>query len=213
MKALIGRKVGMTQIFDDHGEQVPVTVLKAGPCTVVQRKRRERDGYDAVQLGFEECPLEKLNRPMRGHFGRALKSGFRVLREVRLDEGEDIAEGETLTVELFSDVAFVDVTGMSKGRGFQGVVKRYRMGGGRASHGSMTHRRVGAIGQCAMPSRVFKNKKMPGRMGHRRVTVQNLRVVGVRKEDNALLVEGAVPGPSGGLVIIREAVKKRVRKK
>ncbi|HIE10767.1 MAG TPA: 50S ribosomal protein L3 [Kiritimatiellae bacterium] len=213
MKAIIGRKVGMTQIFDDRGQQVPVTVLEAGPCTVIQRKRRDREGYDAVQLGFGERPLQRLNKPMRGHCGRTRKNGFRVLREVRLDEGEDIGEGETLTVEIFSDVAFVDVTGLSKGRGFQGVVKRYGMGGGRGSHGSMTHRRVGAIGQCAMPSRVFKNKKMPGRTGHRRVTVQNLRVVGVRREDNAILVKGAVPGPNGGLVMIREAVKRRAGNK
>jgi len=211
MKALIGRKVGMTQVFDEDGAQVPVTVLRVGPCVVVQRKKRETEGYDAVQLGFEEWPVERVNRPLRGHFQRAGEKAFRVLREVRLDNGEDYAEGSTLTVEMFNDVQFVDVTGFSKGRGFQGVVRRYRMGGGRASHGSMTHRRVGAIGQCAMPSRVFKNKRMPGRMGHRRVTVQNLRVVQVRKDDHVLLVKGAVPGPNGGLVMVREAVKRRAR--
>lgn len=209
MKALIGRKIGMTQVFDENGNQVAATVLQVGPCVVLQRKRQERDGYDAVQLGFEEYALERANRPLQGHFKRAGRGAFRVLREVRLEKGEDYEPGERLTVEMFEGVRYVDVTGVSKGRGFQGVVKRHGMGGGRASHGSMTHRRVGAIGQCALPSRVFKNKRMPGRMGGVRVTTQNLEVLQVRKEDDAVVVKGAVPGPAGGLVLVREAKKKR----
>lgn len=211
MRGLIGRKVGMTQVFDERGRQVPVTVLEVGPCVVVQRKTAAQDGYDAVQLGFEEQKEHRMSKPLLGHFRKAGVKPCRVLREVPLEAGDDPKVGEVVTVSIFEGATHVDVTGITKGRGFQGVVKRHRMGGGGASHGSMSHRRVGAIGQRQTPGRVFKNKRLPGHMGHVRVTVQNLEVVQVRPEDHVLLVRGAVPGPNGGLVYVREAIKKSRR--
>jgi large subunit ribosomal protein L3 len=208
MNALIGTKVGMTQVFDDEGRMIPVTVLEVGPCAVVQRKTTETDGYDAVQLGFADQKPSRVTKPLRGHFKRGGAEPKRHLQEVRVDAGSEAKEGETADVSLFGEVGFVDVIGVSKGRGFQGVVKRHGMGGGRASHGGGNLRGGGSIGMCEFPARVFKGKKMPGQMGNKRTTVQNLKVVEVRGEDNALLVRGAVPGPNGGLVLIRESRKK-----
>lgn len=208
MTALIGRKIGMTQVFDQHGNQVPVTVLEVGPCVVVQRKTRERDGYDAVQLGFGSQKEKRLTQAERRHLRKAGVAPCRVLREVRLSESQNANPGDMWTVALFKDVGYVDVTAVTKGRGFQGVVKRHGMGGGPASHGSMAHRRPGAIGNRAQPGRIFKNKRMPGHMGNVRVTEQNLKVVEVREAENLLLVRGAVPGASGTLVMVSRAVKK-----
>lgn len=211
MNGLLGRKVGMTQVFDDQGRQSNVTVLEVGPCTVVQVKTPERDGYAAAQVGFGPQKKQRVNKPLMGHLAKAGVEPLRELRELPLDEGEEVKPGETITASIFEGVEYVDVTGTSKGRGFQGVVRRYNFGGGRATHGSGTHRGPGSIGMKVSPARVFKGKKMPGHMGNVRVTTQNLRVVQVRPEDNAILVEGAVPGPAGGLVMVRKAIKKAAK--
>ncbi len=209
MKALIGKKIGMTQVFNEEGRQIAVTAIQTGPCVVVQCKTEGRDGYNAVQLGFEDQKERRLNKARRGHFAKAKAPAKRILREVRADQGEEIPEaGATIGADIFEGAAYVDVQGLTKGRGFQGVVKRWKMAGGRATHGSKNLRKVGSIGQCEFPARVFKNKKMPGQMGNRKVTTQNLPVVQVRKEDNVILVEGAVPGPQGGIVMVRKALKK-----
>jgi len=208
MQALIGKKVGMTQVFDDEGKQIPVTVIQAGPCVVVQRKTATADGYDAVQLGFGEQKEQRANKPLRGHLKKAGAGISRVLREVRLDAGEDPKPGDTVSVAMFDGVAFVDVIAITKGRGFQGVVRRHGFSGGPAAHGSMMHRRSGSIGNRTWPSRVMKNRRMAGHMGNGQVTTQNLRVVKVRGEDHLILVEGAVPGPVGGIVMVRKAIKK-----
>lgn len=207
MQGLIGKKLGMTQVFDEHGTQVPVTVIQAGPCVVVQRKGAA-EGYSAVQLGFIEQKEQRLSKPLQGHFKKGGVAPKRVLREVRLDEGEDVKVGDTVGVQIFEGVSHVDVIGMTKGRGFQGVVKRHGFKGGPAAHGSMMHRRSGSIGNRTWPARVFKNKRMAGHMGHVRVTVQNMKVVAVRGDDNVLLVRGAVPGPTGAVIMVRKALKK-----
>jgi large subunit ribosomal protein L3 len=216
MNGLIGKKVGMTQFFDDQGRMIPVTVIEAGPCVVVQRKTKARDGYEAAQVGFGAQKAQRLSLAAKGHQKKAgvikaLDKGeqaFRTLREFALDAGEDPKPGEAFTVKLFEGVSHVDITGITKGQGYQGVVKRHRMGGGPQSHGHMSHRRIGAIGQRTWPARIMKNKRMPGHMGHVTATTQNLRVVQVREEDNALLVEGSVPGANGSTVIVRKALKK-----
>ena len=209
MQGLLGKKMGMTQVYDEAGRRVPVTVIEAGPCVVVQRKTQACDGYDAVQLGFQEVKESRVTKPALGRFKKAGCPAIRHLREFRLDDGEDIAVGQTVTVVIFDGVSNVDVTGTTKGRGFQGVVKRYRMAGGRMTHGGHSKRQPGAIGQCAYPARVAKGQRMPGHMGHVRVTQGNLRVFQVRGDDNVLLVEGSVPGPTGGLVVVRKALHKR----
>jgi len=209
MNGLIGRKLGMTQVFDDEGRRVAVTVIEAGPCVVVARKTRERDGYDAVQIGFDGQKEHRVTRPMAGVYKKAGSAPMRMLREFALDDGEEVNPGDSVTVEIFDGVPFVDITGLSKGRGFQGVVKRHNMSGGRMTHGGHSRRRVGAIGQCSYPARVAKGQRMPGHMGNTRVTQQNLKVVAVRGDDNVLLVRGAVPGPAGGVVMVRKALKKK----
>lgn len=212
MQAIIGKKVGMTQVFDESGRQIPVTVLQVGPCPVVQRKTVETDGYEAVQLGFEDQKPQRLDKARRGHYAKSSVAPKRHLREVRVEAGDDLAVGAVVEAGVFDDVAYVDVTGISKGRGFQGVIKRYRMGGGRASHGGKsTLRSPGSIGMCEEPARVFKGKKMPGQMGNKTITVLNLKLVAVRSEDHAILVEGAVPGPNGGLIMVRKALKKAAK--
>jgi len=207
MQALLARKLGMTQVFDG-GVHVPVTALQVGPCVAVQVKTPERDGYAGVQLGLGEVKPARAGKPRAGHCARAGVPPQRVLREVAPDAGETVAPGAAVTVALFEGVAYVDVIGTTKGRGFQGVVKRHGFGGGPAAHGHMMHRRSGSIGNRTWPSRVFKNRRMGGHMGHGRVTVQNLKVVQVRAADNVLLVRGAVPGPAGGLLLVRKALKK-----
>lgn len=203
-KGILGTKLGMTQIFDDEGRVVPVSVIKAGPCPVVQVRTPDRDGYAAVQLGFGA--VKRSNRPLAGHFARAGVEPTRHLVEVEL-AGEH-APGDLVTVEQFTAGELVDVTGRSKGKGFAGPMKRHGFAGLGASHGThKVHRAPGAIGACATPSRVFPGTRMAGRMGNERVTMQNLTLVSVDGERHLLLVKGAVPGPNGGLVIVRNAAK------
>ena len=209
MKGLIGKKLGMTSVYDEDGVAVPVTVIEAGPCVVVQRKDNDKDGYAAVQLGFEDQKEQRLNKPDLGHFKKAGVDAKRVLKEFRIQETTEVAVGDVIDANAFSEVNFVDIIATGKGRGFQGVVKRYNFGGGRASHGGGWLRRPGSIGMCETPARVFKGKKMPGHMGSKRVTTQNLKVVQVRPEENIILVKGSVPGANGGIVTIKEALKKK----
>lgn len=206
-EALIGRKVGMTQVFADDGNHIPVTVVKAGPCTIVGIRTKERHGYDALQLGFE--PAKKnVSKPRAGLFKKANVEPTRVLQEVRLDKVEKAYEvGQALTVEMFTPGEIVDVVGVTKGRGFQGGVKRHGWLGGEATHGSMFHRAPGSIGASSDPSRVWPGHRLPGRMGGVRRTVLNVRVVRVLPEQNLLLVRGAVPGANGSLVLVRKSVK------
>jgi len=210
MKAgIIGRKLGMTQIITDEGELVPVTVVEAGPCTVVQKKNIESDGYCAVQIGFLEKRANLAGKPEKGHFNKAKVAPQRFLRELRVDDVDSVEIGQNITVDIFDDGDIVDVTGTSKGKGMAGVMKRWGFGGARASHGAeKIHRKPGSIGCSATPSRVFKGKKMAGRMGGERVTVQNLSIARVRSEENILLIKGAVPGHNNGLLVIKKAVKK-----
>jgi large subunit ribosomal protein L3 len=207
VKAILGKKLGMTQVFAENGDVTPVTVLKAGPCIVIQRKTTGQEGYEAAQLGLVELPPPKhVSRPREGHLRKAGANPVRFLREVRL--GKDAGEvnvGDKVLADVFSVDDYVDVTGVSKGRGFAGFQKRHHFGGGGASHGSMFHRAPGSIGSSAWPSRVLKGMKAAGHMGHTRVTVRNLRVVQVLAEENTLLVEGAVPGPQGGYVVVHKA--------
>jgi large subunit ribosomal protein L3 len=206
-EALIGRKVGMTQIFADDGNQVPVTVVKAGPCTIVGIRKKETHGYDALQLGFE--PIKKnVSKPRAGLFKKANVEPTRILQEVRLDKVEKPYEvGQSLTVELFAPGEIVDVVGVTKGRGFQGGVKRHGWLGGEASHGSMFHRAPGSIGASSDPSRVWPGHKLPGRMGGVQRTTLNVSVARVLPEQNLILIRGSVPGPNGALVLIRKSVK------
>lgn len=201
----------MTQVFDADGRQSNVTAIAVGPCVVVQVKEPGKDGYAAVQLGYDPQKRHRLNKPVLGHLDKAAVEPVRVLREFKVGPGEALKPGDAVTASIFEGVSHVDVIGLSKGRGFQGVVRRHGFGGGRASHGSGTHRGPGAIGMKEKPARVFKGKKLPGHMGNRRVTVQNLRVVQMRDADHVMLVEGAVPGPSGGLVMVRKAIKKAAK--
>jgi large subunit ribosomal protein L3 len=202
---IIGKKLGMTRIFDPEGAAVPVTVIEAGPCFVVQQKTGAREGYEGLQLGFQRCALGKCNRPEKGHFEKhGSKSGFRYLRELRLKEAGAFEPGQEITVAQFAIGDRVDVIGTSKGRGFAGSVKRWGFHRGPMTHGSMSHRAPGSIGASADPSRVMKGKKMPGHLGNARVTMKNLEVVDVRPEENLLLLKGAIPGPRQGLVLIRK---------
>jgi large subunit ribosomal protein L3 len=208
-KGIIGKKVGMTQVFNSVGRLVPVTVVEAGPCVVVQVKTEEKDGYNAVQLGLEEIKKKKaVNKPMQGHFVRAGLNPQRYLREIRIDAGEQdkYQVGQVLKADLFQEGEKVDVAGTSKGKGFAGVIKRHGFRRGPMGHGSMYHRRVGSLG-ATDPERVFKGRKLPGRMGGERVTIQGLEVVQVDPENNLLLLKGAVPGRKGSLLMIKETVK------
>jgi large subunit ribosomal protein L3 len=207
VQGIIGRKIGMTQLYGTDGRAVPATVLQAGPCVVVQRRAPGKDGYSAVQLGLvEERKVKGVTRPMRGHFDRAGLPPCRVLREVRVAAGDDVKVGDRVSVGMFAPGDAIHVTGVGKGKGFQGVVKRHHFRGGAATHGSMFHRAPGSIGASAYPSRVLKGMKAGGQMGLRRVTVRNLAVVQVDAERNVLVVRGAVPGAGGGYVVIRKKV-------
>jgi len=208
-KGILGKKIGMTQIFDESGHAVPVTVIEAGPCVVVQKRTVERDGYTALQLGFGEVPEKRVNKPMRGHFKAAGVKPVRYLREVRVREGEEFANlevGSEIKADVFSAGEYVDVIGVTKGKGFAGTVKRHNFNRGPMSHGSMYHRRVGSLGPQG-PQRVIPGRRMPGRMGAERRTIQGLKVVRVDVDRNLILVRGSVPGPRGSLVLIRETVK------
>lgn len=208
MKGLIGKKLGMTSIYDENGLSVPVTVLEAGPCTIIQHKEKDTDGYSSVQLGYEAQKEHRLNKSAKGHFKKAGVDGYKVLREFRVKSEDEIKVGETINTNIFEEIKYVDIISTGKGRGFQGVVKRYDFGGGRASHGGGWLRRPGSIGMCTSPGRVFKGRKMPGHMGGKRVTTQNLKIVEIRSEDHLILVKGSVPGANGSILIIQEALKK-----
>ena len=208
VNGIIGRKVGMTQIFEDSGEAVPVTVIEAGPCPIVQLKTQEKDGYQAVQLGFGEQKENRMNKPRRGHLAKAGVDSTFVLREFRVQSLDELSIGNVVDASVFAEGELVDVTGTSKGRGFSGVVRRWNFAGGKKSHGGEQDlRRPGSIGASATPSRVFKGKKMAGRYGAKRHTVQNLSVVQADPERNLLVLKGAVPGPPNGLLLIRKAAK------
>ena len=213
MKGLLGKKVGMTQVIQENGDVVPVTVIEAGPCFVTQIRTPERDGYRAVQLGFGEVKDKHLTQGERGHLHKAAVPNLKYLREFRIREGEQYEVGQKVLVDIFAPGERVDVIAKSKGRGFAGVVKRHGFAGGPHTHGQSDRERApGSIGACAYPGRVWKGKRMPGRMGGKRVTVANLDVVVVDPARNLLAVRGSVPGPNGGLVMIREARKQRVLK-
>ena len=207
MKGIIGKKLGMTQIFLEDGTRVPVTVIQAGPCYVVQKKTADNDGYSAVQVGFESVAAANVNKPYLGHCTKSGHGVFRHLREFKNDQVESMNVGDEITVSEFSVDDVIDVTGTSIGKGFQGVIKRWNFKGGRASHGSRFHRAPGSIGASATPSHVFKNKKMPGQMGNAKVTVQRLKIVRVDASDNLILIKGAVPGHKNSIVTIKKSVK------
>lgn len=206
MEGILGKKLGMTQIYREKGAVVPVTVVQAGPCLVVQRKTAETDGYEAVQIGLvEERPARKQGKPLEGHFGKAGVPPMRRVAEFSLDDGEELSAGDEVKASIFAENDWVDVVGTSKGKGYQGVVKRHGFAGGRATHGSMFHRAPGSIGASAYPSRVFPGMRAGGRMGGERVTVKNLQVVKVDAERNLIYLRGAVPGAKNGYIQIKRA--------
>lgn len=205
MTGIIGRKLGMTRIFAEDGEAVPVTVVEAGPCVVTRVRTRESDGYEAVQLGFGSVRRKSLTKPVLGQFERAKVPPRKTLKEFRVEDPGQYALGQEVRVDIFQPGEFVDVTGWSKGRGFQGVVKRYNKSIGRMTHGNKSKRAPGSIGQSASPSKVWKGRKLPGRMGGERVTVKRLSIVEVDAEKNLLLIKGAVPGAANGILLIRKA--------
>ncbi|MDO5707149.1 MAG: 50S ribosomal protein L3 [Andreesenia angusta] len=207
MKNIIGRKLGMTQIFTEEGEVIPVTVLEAGPVNVVQKKTEETDGYSAVQVGFDELKEKKANKPTKGHFEKAGVDLKKHIKEFRVDDIESYEIGQEIKADVFEIGDKVDVSGRSKGKGFQGSIKRHNQSRGPMSHGSKYHRGVGALSAAAYPGRVMKGRKLPGHMGNENVTVQNLEVVKVDADKNFILVKGAVPGPKGGIITIKESVK------
>ncbi len=208
ISALLGKKIGMTQVYDAQNVLVPVTVVEAGPCPVVQVKNTETDGYNAVQIGFDSLKAKNASNAESGHAKKAgLEKAPRVLSEVRLDAASSLKVGDVVTVTSFKEGQLVDVIGITKGKGFQGVVKRFRVAGGPATHGSMFHRRIGSVGMRQTPGRVWKNQAMPGHMGSEKRTVQNLSVVKILPEKNLILVKGAIPGANGDDVIVRTAIK------
>lgn len=210
VKGILGRKVGMTQVFDDNGHAVPVTLVEAGPCSIAQVKTPQTDGYSAIQLAFGTP--KRTNRPLAGHYAKAGVDAGRYLVELRLEEPGEHAMGGEIKADLFAAGELVDVVGVTKGKGFAGGMKRHNFKGLSASHGTQRkHRSPGSIGACATPARVFKGTKMAGQMGNQRVTTLNLRVINVDPERNLMLIKGAVPGPKGGLLLVRSAVRKRQR--
>ena len=208
-KGLIGKKVGMTQLFDGNGNFIPVTVIEAGPCAVVQKKTAENDGYEAVQLGFGDVKPNRVNKPMKGHFAKNNVAPKKVLREFRLSDTAALTEGDIVKADVFTVGEKVDVSGTSKGKGYAGAIKRWNFGRLKETHGTgPVARHQGSMGACSDPSRVFKGKKMPGHLGAEKVTVQNLEVVKVDAENNLIAVKGAIPGAKGGYVVVTDAVKK-----
>ena len=206
-KAILGTKIGMTQIFDEAGKVIPVTVILAGPCTVVQKKTVETDGYEAIQVGYGEVKEKQVNKPLKGHFAKADTANKKYLRELRLEDISAYEVGTEIKADIFEAGEKIDVTGISKGKGFAGPMKRWGLHRGPMTHGSGYHRGSGSMGACSAPGRVMKGKKLPGHMGVKKVTVQNLEVVKVVADENIILVKGAVPGNKGGLVTVRNAVK------
>ncbi len=207
-KGLVGKKLGMTQLFDQNGNVVPVTVVEVGPCVVTQKKTMEKDGYEAVQVGFGDLKATKVNKPMKGHFAKGDVAPKRVLREFRLEDCSALNVGDILKADVFAEGDHIDVTGRSKGKGYAGVIKRWNFARLKMSHGTgPVARHGGSMGACSSPSRVWKGKKMAGHLGAERVTVQNLDVVKVDAENNIIAVKGAIPGPKGGIVVIADSVK------
>ena len=209
MKSILGKKVGMTQIFTEEGNVIPVTVIEAGPISVVQKKEYDKDRYNAIQIGYGEAKEKKINKPLKGHFEKANVSYKKVLKEIRVSDVDAYEIGQEIKADIFAAGDKIDVTGISKGKGFQGSIKRHNQSRGPMSHGSKYHRGVGALAAAAYPGRVFKGRKLPGQMGNEKITVQNLEVVKVDAENNYILVKGAVPGPKGGLITIKESVKSK----
>ncbi len=207
---LLGRKIGMTRVYDESGNSTPVTVIEAGGNTLLQVKTADKDSYSAIQVGFATQKPQRITKPMAGHFQKAGSEPKKLVREFRLPDGAAVEEQLDLSVNRFKQGQFVDVIGRSKGKGFQGVMKKHNFDGQGASHGSKMHRRNGAIGNRSTPGRTWKNMGMPGHMGDRRVTVQNLQIVAVREQDNVILISGAVPGPNGSYVVVRPSKKKPV---
>jgi large subunit ribosomal protein L3 len=207
-KAILAQKVGMTQIFSDNGVLVPVTVLQAGPCVVTQVKTAENDGYEAVQVGFGEIRENLVNKPKKGHFAKAGVSSKRFLREFKFENAAEYSLGQEIKVDIFAVGDKIDATGISKGKGFQGAIKRHGLSRGPMKHGSKYHRHAGSNGAATSPGRVFKGKHMPGQTGNVKVTVQNLEVVRIDTENNVILVKGAVPGPKKSMIVLKETVKK-----
>ena len=207
-KGLIGKKLGMTQLFDQNGNVVPVTVIEAGPCVIAQKKTTENDGYDAVQLGYGELKASKVNGPMKGHFAKGDVAPKKVLRELRLEDTSALNVGDIVKADIFAEGESIDVRGTSKGKGYAGTIKRWNFARLKESHGTgPVHRHGGSLGACSSPSRVWKGKKMAGHLGNERVTVQNLKVVKIDAENNIIAVKGAVPGPKGGIVVLFDSVK------
>ncbi|MBR5263233.1 MAG: 50S ribosomal protein L3 [Clostridia bacterium] len=207
-KGIIGRKLGMTQIFDEKGKVIPVTVINAGPCTVVQKKTVEKDGYSAVQLGYADLAERKATKPLKGHFESHKVSFKKYLKEFRLEDAASMNEGDIVTADTFAEGEKVDITGITKGHGYSGVIKRWNAHRLRMTHGTgPVHRQVGSMGANSDPSRVFKNKHMAGQYGHEQVTMLNLEIVKIDADNNLIAVKGAVPGPKGGIVYVRNAVK------
>ena len=212
MQGLIAKKLGMTQVFDKNGRRLAVTVLEVGPCVVVQRKTVDRDGYEAVQLGFGDQKESRMRKPALGSFKKLEASPKRYVKEFAVDADEAVEAGATVSVtDVFEGIGYVDVIGLTKGRGYQGVVKRHNMGGGRASHGGGLVRTGGSIGQCSTPSKVAKGRRMPGHMGRNRITTQNLKVVDLDGENHLMLVSGSVPGAVGSIVWVNKALKKAAK--
>ena len=213
MQGLIGKKIGMTRVFDAHGQQIPVTVIECGPCIVLQRKSKDCEGYDAVQLGFGDTVERRLSKPLMGTFKKINVTPKKNRREFLLENGDDCKEGDVITVSMFEDISYVDIVGITKGKGFQGVVRRYGMAGGPKSHGGHSPRGTGAIGCGTLPGRVHKGRRMPGHMGNTRVTRQNIRVVRISGQDNIILVKGPVPGYAGSILSVKKSLKKKSLKK
>jgi len=207
MKSILGKKVGMTQIFAEDGNIVPVTVVEAGPLVVVQKKTVEKDGYNAIQVGFAQVKAQRINKPAKGHFDKANLEYKKFLREIRVENPDDFQVGQEIKADIFAVGEMVDVTGTSKGKGTQGVIKRHGFGRGRETHGSKFHRMPGGLSAGTYPGRVFKGHRMMGRMGNETVTVQNLEIIRVDAEKNLILIKGAIPGPKKGLVTIKATVK------
>jgi large subunit ribosomal protein L3 len=209
MSAILGKKIGMTNVFSSDGKLVPVTVLQVGPCVITQVKNMETDGYTAIQLGYDERPVEKLNKPVAGHLKKAGDKGFKVLREFRADSVEEMTAGMTIGIDMFSVGDKVNVSGISKGRGFQGTIKRHGFSRGPETHGCRNHRKPGSIGNSAWPGKVIKGKKMPGHMGVDKKTIKNLTIVDIRHDDNLLLVKGPVPGCKTGIIEVHTTDTKK----
>jgi large subunit ribosomal protein L3 len=207
LEGIIGKKMGMTQVFDSEGRWIPVTVIQAGPCKVIRAKSKDKDGYEAVQLGFEEVNPKRMHKPLLGQFTKRNLKPYRVLHEFKVPDASQYPVGQDITVDAIKDLKWVDVLGQSKGKGFQGVMKRHNFKGGRNTHGSMFHRAPGSMGSSSRPSRVFKNHGLPGQMGNQGSTAQKLKVVAVDQENNLILIRGAVPGGKRSIVFINKSKK------